>query len=186
MGHGIPSRVRRRHGENKDNNHKGAQHHDRHDLHPQVDATTIRQAIRDRRIDHIADLVQDNRGIRDAVILTIIDPTVTDLEFARLVNVTRSPKSLDIMNARLTKAFTSQGVADPQDARRYADQLAVNGHAPGYANLLAAAGYIHWACGDIHADNRLAHDALDLEPTCSLAAIVTGVLRHDIQWATSQ
>ena len=151
----------------------------------QADATTIRQAIRDRRIDRVTDLMQDNLGIRDAVILAIIDPEVSDTEFARLVDMPQSPESRNIMSMRLTRAFTSQGVDDPQDARRYADQLAANGHALGYSNLLAAASYIHWACGDTHTASRLAHDALDHEPACSLAAIVISALRHDIQWATT-
>ena len=155
-------------------------------LNRQVDAATIRQAIRDHRIDRITDLMQDNLGIRDAVILTIIDPTVSDTEFARLVNAPQSPESQTIMNTRLTKVFTSQGVTDPQDAHRYADQLATNGHGLGYAQLLAAAGYIHWACGDTHTASRLAHDALDHDPACSLAAIVTSALRQDIQWANAQ
>ena len=64
-------------------------------------------------------------------------------------------------------------------------QLAINGHGLGYAQLLAAASYIHWACGDTHTASRLAHDALDHEPACSLAAIVISALRRDIQWATT-
>ncbi len=150
-----------------------------------IDAATIRQAIREHRIDRVTDLIQDNLGIRDAVILTIIDPTVSDTEFARLVNAPQSPESQTIMNTRLTKAFTSQGVTDLQDARRYADQLATNGHGLGYAHLLAAAGYIHWACGDNRTASRLAYDALDHEPACSLAAIVISALRRDIQWANA-
>lgn len=154
-------------------------------LNRQVDAATIRQAIRDRRIDRITDLMQHDLGIRDAIILAIIDPTVTDLEFTRLVNEPQSPESQTIMNTRLAKAFTSQGVGDPQSARQCADQLAADGHAFGYSNPLAAASYIHWACGDTHTASRLAHDALDHEPACPLAAIITSALRHDIQWATT-
>lgn len=150
-----------------------------------ADAATIRQAIREYRIDRITDNIQHNLGIRDAVILAIIDPTVTDTEFARLVDTPQCPESRNIMSMRLTRAFASQGITDPQDARRYADQLAINGHGLGYAQLLAAASYIHWACGDTHTASRLAHDALDHEPACSLAAIVISALRRDIQWATT-
>lgn len=151
----------------------------------QADATSIRQAIREYRIDRIADNIQHSLGIRDAVILAIIDPTVTDMEFARLVDTPQCSESRNIMSMRLTRAFASQGITDPQDARRYADQLAINGHGLGYAQLLAAASYIHWACGDTHSASRLAHDALDHEPACSLAAIVISALRRDIQWATN-
>lgn len=148
-----------------------------------IDAPTIRRAIREHRIDRIADNIQHSLGIRDATILAIIDPEVSDTEFARLVDTPQFPESQNIMDMRLTRAFTSQGVTDPQDARRYADQLAINGHGLGYAQLLATASYIHWACGDTHTASRLAHDALDHEPACSLAAIVISALRRDIQWA---
>lgn len=64
----------------------------------QADATSIRQAIREYRIDRIADNIQHSLGIRDAVILAIIDPTVTDIEFARLVDTPQCPESQNIMN----------------------------------------------------------------------------------------
>lgn len=80
----------------------------------QADATSIRQAIREYRIDRITDNIQHSLGIRDAVILAIIDPTVTDMEFARLVDTPQCSESRNIMSMRLTRAFASQGITDPQ------------------------------------------------------------------------
>ena len=81
------------------------------------------------------------------------------------------------MSMRLTRAFASQGITDPQDARRYADQLTANGYGLGYAQLLAAASYIHWACGDTHTASRLAHDAQSLTTVERVAHAVNRV--HD-------
>ena len=58
-----------------------------------ADAATIRQAIREYRIDRITDNIQHNLGIRDAVILAIIDPTVTDTELRPTRRHTPMPRS---------------------------------------------------------------------------------------------
>lgn len=138
-------------------------------------------AIRDDKPITDVTLIGRSVSVRDAVVLAAIDPAIDEDQFDLIATRPHSTEAVTLMRERLTRSFQHDGIPDPARTRRIADRLADTGRES--APSLAAAAYLHWACGDAREAQRLGYLALNVDCRCTLAAITATAVQHGIVWA---
>lgn len=131
----------------------------------------------------LARLTSEHLSVRDAFLVHIIDP---DTGRDAIMDMALHPHRPDVvaqMGRILTRGFTGGHVDAKRLAREGTNVADIAERVPAdipCAQLETIAAYLLWWAGDTHKAVTHALTALDIDETCSLAAIVIGAVRGNI------
>lgn len=131
----------------------------------------------------LCDLVEADRRLRDAVMMRIVDPSLTYEEFDAIVRSDGTGAD-SRRSARLVERIIIGGPRNPSpdDGMRimtFAEGIACEAWERNAADLHAAAGYLMWVCGDRGTCGLEARAALMIDPDTALAKLILQLLRGE-------
>ena len=130
----------------------------------------------------LCDAIELGSGMRDAVMLRIIDPSITLEEFRDIAHPDRSNaarRSANVINRVLAEGPRHPSRDDGTRIMSTAEGISREAWERNNADLHAVAAYLMWVCGDRGTCGLEAKAALAIDGHTPLAKLVLDLLGHE-------
>ncbi|RBP97856.1 hypothetical protein CRD60_04525 [Bifidobacterium aemilianum] len=135
-------------------------------------------------LTRMAALIDSHLSYRDTIILSAADPTADKTVLERMAFHPHRQDTVDHLWTVLHGLQEGTQKLDQTRARRVLDLLAaMAGQVEGGPSLYGATAYIQWLMGQDRQAEQTATKAINLDPNCTLATLVTHALERHIHLA---